>query len=182
MRRRLSTIFTGKKGFDQKLDIVNEGEAMSTTDKIAVKFKNALEWLSVIFLFNQVVVVVYVVFGRFILSRTPVWGEEIALLFMVWLSMFSAVIAEMDSAHIGITLIEKVLSDRAIKTRNLIFQLMNAIFCLVLTIGGFSLVFKLKQAIMPGSKLPAWLLYLCVPISSIFLFLVILKKIVRKEA
>lgn len=151
-------------------------------DSITVKFKNILEWLSIIFLFIQIVVVVYVVFGRFVLNRTPVWGEEIALLSMVWLSLFSVVIAEMNSAHINISLIDKILSDRAIRIRNLTFHLMNAIFSVVLTIEGFKLVFKIRHAVMPGSKLPVWFLYLSVPVSSIFLLLAILKKIAKKEA
>lgn len=151
-------------------------------DRITIKLKSILEWLSIIFLFIQIVVVVYVVFGRFVLNRTPVWGEEIALLSMIWLSLFSVTIAEMDSAHINISLIDKILSDRVIKIRNLIFHLMNTVFSLVLTVEGFTLTFKLRHAVMPGSKLPVWLLYLSVPVSSIFLLLVILKKIAKKEA
>ncbi|HWR10698.1 MAG TPA: TRAP transporter small permease [Rectinemataceae bacterium] len=151
-------------------------------ERIIKNFKGVLEWIGVFFLLTQVVVVVYVVFGRFVLNKTPVWGEEIALLSMIWLSLFSAVIAEIDSAHINISLIDKVLSDRAIKIRDLVFHLMNIAFSLVLTIEGLKLVIKLRHAVMPGSRLPLWILYISVPASSAFLLLAILKKIIKKEA
>ncbi len=151
-------------------------------ERIIKNFKGVLEWICVFFLFTQVIVVVYVVFGRFVLHKTPVWGEEIALLSMIWLSLFSAVIAEIDSAHINISLIDKVLSNRAIKIRDMIFHLLNIAFSLMLTIEGFKLVFKLRHAVMPGSRLPLWILYLSVPVSSVFLLLAIIKKIIKKEA
>jgi len=150
--------------------------------KNILDFKKILEWIGVFFLLTQVIVVVYVVFGRFVLNKAPVWGEEIALLSMIWLSLFSAVIAEIDSAHINISLIDKVLSYRAIEIRDLVFHLMNTAFSLVLVIEGFKLVFKLRHAVMPGSGLPLWILYLSVPASSAFLLFAIIKKIIKKEA
>lgn len=151
-------------------------------DRIVAKFESILDWTCILLLFIQVSVVVYVVFGRFVLSKTPVWGEEIALLAMVWLSLFSVAIGEMDSSHINISLIEKILPKKIIKIRDLIFHIMNLFFSSFLIIEGFKLSYKIRHAVMPGSKLPLWILYLSVPISSIFLFLVIVKKVIKKES
>lgn len=152
------------------------------TNKYALKVAGILEWSCIFFLFVQVVVVVMVVFGRFVLGKTPVWGEEIALLAMIWLSLFSADLGEINSAHINIALIDKVLPKLAKKIRDIFFHILNAGFSLILTYEGFSLMLKVRHAVMPGSKLPLWLLYLSVPLSSAFLFLSIIKKLIKGEA
>ncbi len=151
-------------------------------DKYSLRIAGILEWLCIFFLLVQVVVVVIVVFGRFVLNKTPVWGEEIALLAMIWLSLFSADLGEINSAHINISLIDKVLPKYAKKIRNVFFHILNAGFSFILTWEGFSLMMKIRHAVMPGSKLPLWLLYLSVPLSSAFLFLSIIKKLVKGEA
>jgi TRAP-type C4-dicarboxylate transport system permease small subunit len=40
----------------------------------------------------QIIVITIVVFGRFVLNKSPAWGEGISLLCMVWFSMLSIAI------------------------------------------------------------------------------------------
>jgi TRAP-type C4-dicarboxylate transport system permease small subunit len=121
-----------------------------------------------------------VVFGRFVLNKTPQWGEEVALLNMVWLSMVSAVLAEMDDNHIRMNIIDRLLNKKLIRIRELVFNAINAAFSLVLIVEGFRLAFLTRKSIMPGSRLPVPILYLSVPFASIFLLIVILNKFVKK--
>lgn len=140
-----------------------------------------LEWSCITFLLIQVFIIVFVVFGRFILSATPKWGEEVALLNMVWLAMFSVVIAEIDNQNIKVNLIDKLFSTNGKRIRNFVFNVFNACFSLFLVISGFKLAILTKKSIMPGSGLPMPILYLSIPIASAFLFFVIIKKIVSRE-
>ncbi len=59
--------------------------------------------LSALFLTGMVAVVCLVVFSRYVLNDTPRWGEEVALLAMVWFSLLSAVPAIWDNRHIRVT-------------------------------------------------------------------------------
>jgi TRAP-type C4-dicarboxylate transport system permease small subunit len=139
-----------------------------------------LESSCILFLFLQVTIVIIVVFGRFVLNKTPQWGEEVALLNMVWLSMVSAVLAEMDDDHIRMNIIDRLLSKKLIRIRELVFNVINAAFSLFLIVEGFKLAFLTRKSIMPGSRLPVPILYLSVPFASIFLLIVILNKFGEK--
>lgn len=140
-----------------------------------------IKWSCITFLLIQVFIIVFVVFGRFILNITPRWGEEVALLSMVWLATFSEIIAEIDNQNIKINLFDKLLSTNGKRIRNFVFNVFNACFALFLVINGFKMAILTNKSIMPGSRLPMPILYLSVPIASIFLFFVIIKKIVSRE-
>lgn len=152
----------------------------SQVERVVARVSRFLEWSCILFLFVQVVIVVYVVFGRFILNRTPRWGEEVALIAMVWLSMFSAVLAEIQDQHISIDLVDILLPPLVKRIRTVAFNILNACFSLFLVVEGVKLAHLTRQSIMPGSRLPMPALYLSVPAASVFLTLVLAKKIVSK--
>lgn len=65
-------------------------------------------WVARVFLLTAVVglvtivaAVAYQVFGRYVLNDTPTWAESLALLLILWVTMFGAAIAVRDAGHIG---------------------------------------------------------------------------------
>jgi TRAP-type C4-dicarboxylate transport system permease small subunit len=56
---------------------------------------------AVVGLLTIVLAVAYQVFGRYILNDTPTWAESLALLLILWVTMFGAAIAVRDAGHIG---------------------------------------------------------------------------------
>ncbi len=56
---------------------------------------------AVVGLITIVLAVAYQVFGRYILNDTPTWAESLALLLILWVTMFGAAIAVRDAGHIG---------------------------------------------------------------------------------
>ena len=133
-------------------------------DKFFKTLYKAVEWLCVIAMLMQVVIVVYVVAGRFILNKTPRWGEEIALVFMVWLSLLSASLAVKNDLHIRVTLADRLFGERGCKIRDTVFALMCLAFSVFLFVGGYQLTRNFSRTILPGSGLSsAWLnLSICV--------------------
>lgn len=69
------------------------------------------------------VVMWIIVFGRYFLSWTPVWGEEIILLSMAWLSALSGAEALRNDQHIKITLIDRFVSPRFIAVQQVIYDI-----------------------------------------------------------
>ena len=133
-----------------------------------------------VFMMVQVVIVVYVVFGRFVLNNTPKWGEEIALLAMVYLSLFSAALAMEDDGHIRMTFVDKFFGKRGLWIRNTLFYILNVSFCIFLVIEGFNLLNLTKSSILPGSRLPVPVLYISVPVSSIGYIFILTKKFIEE--
>lgn len=77
-----------------------------------------------ILLLGMVVVVSYAVFGRFVLSNTPTWAEELAIFCMVWLSFISSAIAVRDGKHIRMTIISYFLPEKVTTVMHVFSYLM----------------------------------------------------------
>ncbi|MFA7539814.1 MAG: TRAP transporter small permease, partial [Sphaerochaetaceae bacterium] len=128
----------------------------------------------------QVVTVAYVVFGRFVLNKTPKWGEEIALLAMVWLSLFSATLAIEDDSHIRISIFDKLFGSKGLIIRDSVFLVMDLTFCIFLIFEGTKLLFLTKTSVMPGSGLPVPIIYLAVPLASLAYSVALVSKFIEK--
>jgi len=59
-------------------------------------------YLAVAGLFAIVIVVSYQVFGRYVLNDTPTWAESLALVLVLYVTMFGAAVGVRDAGHIGL--------------------------------------------------------------------------------
>ena len=98
----------------------------------------------------QIIVISIVVFGRFILNRSPAWGEEPSLFCMVWFSMLSISIGIRNKNHIRITLLEKILSPSAKRIVDLINDLMIVLFAIFIIYYGWNVVLLNMRRVSPA--------------------------------
>ena len=70
-----------------------------------------VEYLSMSLLVLMTIVVAWVVFSRYVLGNRPAWGEEGALLCMVWFGFISMAIGVRDNLHISIDVFDRILPD-----------------------------------------------------------------------
>ena len=57
--------------------------------KIDYYFNKLVEYLGMMLLLIMTVIVSWVVFSRFVLNKTPAWGEEVHFMYgMVWFLMY----------------------------------------------------------------------------------------------
>ena len=164
--RERDGLFGAHKNMKNKDINASESHNMST-------LYNIVRVIAVIFLVIQIVVVSYVVFGRFVLNKTPRWGEEFSLLCMVWFCLLSASMAEYNRAHIGVKLNKFFLPPRGIHLIEIINHLIKIGIALFMIVAGFQLVKTTWGGILPGLGISTAWLYLSVPVSGIF-FLAIL--------
>jgi TRAP-type C4-dicarboxylate transport system permease small subunit len=45
------------------------------------------------------------VFGRYIMNDTPTWAEALALVLVIWVTMFGAAVGVRDAGHIGMEIV-----------------------------------------------------------------------------
>lgn len=133
--------------------------------------------IAVIFLIVQICVVSYVVFGRFVLNKTPRWGEEFALLCMVWFSLLSAVMAEHNRAHIGVKLNKFFIPPAGLRIIEFANHLIKIIIALFMIIAGIQLAQTTRGGIMPGMNISSAWLYLSIPVSGGFLLFTLILRI-----
>ncbi len=154
-----------------------KNRVMNTPKNTSIsKVYDVVRIIAVIFLVIQIIVVSYVVFGRFVLNKTPRWGEEFALLCMVWFCLLSASMAEHNRAHIGVKLNKFFLPPKGIYIIEIMNYLIKIGIALFMIVAGFQLVSTTKGGILPGLDISSAWLYLSVPISGIFfLFTLVLR-------
>ena len=113
----------------------------------------------------MVLVVCFTVFTRYFLSYTPSWGEETALLCMVWFGFLSMALGVRDDLHLSITILDRVtpkFMEKAVALFKYICTFSYGFFMLRL---GYRMVQVGRMNDMPGLGLSSGWLYAAVPIA-----------------
>lgn len=126
----------------------------------------------------QVVLVCYIVFARFVLNNSPAWGEELALLFMVWFCLLSPPEALRDDRHLCISVLQERLPGPVMKAVDLLNHALIAAFAAFMIIEGSKLTLLTSRNTLPGLGLPASILYASVPVSGVVLIIAAIERIV----
>ncbi|WP_370680568.1 TRAP transporter small permease [Comamonas sp. GB3 AK4-5] len=59
-------------------------------------------WLGVVGLMGLIAAVSWQVFGRYVLNNTPTWAESLALLMVLYVTMFGVAVGVRNAGHIGL--------------------------------------------------------------------------------
>lgn len=132
-----------------------------------------------IFFIGMVVVISYVVFGRYILSKTPSWGEELALLCMVYMSMISAALAIRNDTHIRMTLIDFILPKKVVEFAKCFAQVGIFIFSWFMIIYGWNFAILMGKSQMTGLRIKSMYLYMAIPIAGVALCLMEMERLIH---
>lgn len=139
-----------------------------------------VELVSALCLAGQVVVISYAVFGRFVLNSTPSWAEEISRILMVWMSLLCAALAVKDDTHVRMTICDRLFGKTGLKIRNVIFDLINIFFCGTLFWKGITLIQQTTRTKLPGSGLPASVLYASICVGGLAMALMLVYRLGRE--
>ncbi|UQZ89901.1 TRAP transporter small permease [Deltaproteobacteria bacterium Smac51] len=123
-------------------------------------------------------VVCYTVFTRYVLNYTPSWGEELALLSMVWFGFLSIALGVRDDGHIGVTILDSKLSAKIIYVLDFFKWLCVFAFGLFMLIEGITLTKIGLRNNYPGLGISSAWLYIIVPISGGAMLVYCVEKVV----
>ena len=146
-----------------------------------------VEYLSMSLLVLMTIVVAWVVFSRYVLGNTPAWGEEGALLCMVWFGFISMAIGVRDNLHISIDVFERILPDSFKNATDWIKRALVLAFAIFMVFEGFNMSEVALANDMPGLGIPSAFLYAAVPCSGVAIIYYVFGDIIsrltkRKEA
>ncbi|MDW7675238.1 MAG: TRAP transporter small permease [Bacillota bacterium] len=145
--------------------------------KIFDKIYDLILSICKVMLLFQVIIVSYVVYGRYILNNTPAWGESAVLLLMVWASLMSAALAVRDDTHIRMSIIDLVLPEKALKVLEWFNYLLVLGFAIFMIWAGYELVQLSSMSIMPGLKIKSSYLFGAVPVAGICILLMLIGRV-----
>ena len=123
------------------------------------------EAFAVLCLIATLLIVLWQVFSRELLSNSPSWSEESARILLVWIGFLGAAIGFREGAHIAVTIVVdrfpatlRSVVDRAV-------QVLQLGFGLFLIIQGSQFVIDARTATLAGTGLPRSVLYLMMPVA-----------------
>ncbi|MCM3716076.1 TRAP transporter small permease [Alkalihalobacillus oceani] len=146
---------------------------METLSRYATLF---IEYFSKVLLVLLVMIVSWIVFGRYVLSATPAWGEELAKILMVWIALTSASMAIRTDTHLRLSIIDFILPKKYMNMVHWVVLIMMSVFSIFFIIAGFQLVQLTSTNTLPGLRISSSWLYLAVPISGLAMLLQIIDK------
>ena len=127
----------------------------------------------------QIVVVSYVVFGRFVLNRTPAWGEALSKFCMVWFTFLSIAFAVKSDSHIRLAALDLIFPLRIRRILYVVSALLVAAVAVFFVVQGLNLMELTWTSRMPGLRIPRAWLYLSVPLAGLMILITLLGKLVR---
>jgi len=142
-------------------------EGMNPVTRFFELFHRFIVSLAKVLLVAMAVVISVNVFMRYVLNSGLRWSEEIALVLVVWFTFISMAMGVKNHLHIHLNLLPSNLPPRIDK---LLLKLENLLMLgcgVVFLIYGSILTKFTMQSILPGTGLPAGIMYIVMPIASI---------------
>src|SRR5262245_64798546 len=68
------------------------------------------------------------VFGRYVLNDTPTWAEALALVLVIWVTMFGAAVGVRDAGHIGMESLLVLVSEPVRNKLEIIIHVLSGVF------------------------------------------------------
>ena len=68
------------------------------------------------------------VFGRYVMNDTPTWAEALALVLVIWVTMFGAAVGVRDAGHIGMESLLVLVNERVRLKLELVIHALVACF------------------------------------------------------
>ena len=128
----------------------------------------ALKWLCVALFAALVLVVVWQVFTRQVLSAPSTWSEELAKYLFIWLGLFGAALVFGERGHIAVDALVRKLPERWQRANAVLGQVVILAFAaLVLVYGGWQVSALAWNQGMAGLPLNVGWLYLALPLSGV---------------
>ena len=117
----------------------------------------------------------YVVFMRYVMSRTPRWGEQSILLCMIYMALISASLAIRTDKHLRVVMIEHVfpknIRKKAMKVLHAFSQVMIFLFSLFMIVYGYTCAKLLARTTLSGIPISSAYMYAAVPIAGLCMLL-----------
>ena len=138
------------------------------------KFSDLLEKILKFFLIvitgAMIIIIVYQVFGRYVINQAPSWTEEIARFCLVWLSFLGAALIVKYKTSIRVTfLVNNYLAEKTQERLDVFSNCIIILFSLFMVIVGTMHVLNTHMYFSEALHIPIWTLNSTVPISGIFM-------------
>ena len=142
----------------------------SLLSRLSVKASMLVRWFAGVGLILMTLIIAWQVFARYVLNASPAWGEQAALLLMIWYVMFAAAAGVREGFHIRITVFADSLPERPKRVINLVAHAIVGLFGLAMAWWGVELVRETWQHVIPTLGLSRGIAYIPIAASGVLIF------------
>lgn len=141
-----------------------------------------VKYACVIILAALVAVVFSIFFGRYVLSRSPIWGEPFSLLCLVWMSLLGSALVVRRNEHLRVTMFDDRLGKKGVFLTEILSTFCIVVFSIFMIYYGSLLTQKGARNNMAGVNVPYSVMYVSMPVTGVLnLFAVIGEWLERSE-
>lgn len=131
----------------------------------------AINWFLAVLMAGMVVIIAAQVWYRFILNDPLSWSEEAGRYLFVWISFVGAAAGVRYQVHLGIDLMDKILSPGAYRVVVVVVNLIMQIFLLVIIYWGFKILGIIRFQESPSMHISMRYPYMAVPVGGILMLI-----------
>jgi TRAP-type C4-dicarboxylate transport system permease small subunit len=137
--------------------------------RLSEKASTMVRWFAGIGLILMTLIIAWQVFARYVLNASPTWGEQAALLLMIWYVMLAAAAGVREGFHIRITVFADKLPAKPRRIVHLLTHTVVGLFGLAMVWWGIELVHEVWQHVIPTLGLSRGFAYLPIPIAGVLI-------------
>lgn len=130
-----------------------------------------INWFLALLMAAMVVIISAQVWYRFILNDPLSWSEEAGRYLFVWISFMGAAAGVRYQVHLGIDLMDKLLSPGAYRWVVVLVNLIIQVFLLMIIYWGFNILGIIQFQESPSMHISMRYPYMAVPVGGIFMLI-----------
>ncbi|MCB2145137.1 MAG: TRAP transporter small permease [Deltaproteobacteria bacterium] len=130
-----------------------------------------INWFLALLMAGMVVIISAQVWYRFILNDPLSWSEEAGRYLFVWISFMGAAAGVRYQVHLGIDLMDKLLSPGVYRWVVVLVNLIIQVFLLMIIYWGFNILGIIQFQESPSMHISMRYPYMAVPVGGIFMLI-----------
>ncbi|MBE0582411.1 MAG: TRAP transporter small permease [Desulfofustis sp.] len=134
-------------------------------------FDRCINWFLALLMAAMVVIIAAQVWYRFILNDPLSWSEEAGRYLFVWISFVGAAAGVRYQVHLGIDLMDKLLSPGAYRIAVVVVNLVIQVFLLIIIYWGFKILGIIQFQQSPSMNISMRYPYMAVPVGCILMLI-----------
>lgn len=132
-------------------------------------FNRLINFICVMLLTVQTIVILIMVFGRYLFNYVPGWVEQFALFCMVWFAMFSIALGVRDDSHVKVEVIDKFVSPGALIWVRLFANLCTIFFGIIMVRYGLGITALTWSTRLSAFRVPVGFQYFSTVAGGVFM-------------
>jgi TRAP-type C4-dicarboxylate transport system permease small subunit len=146
--------------------------------RICAPLARYLLMAAVVGLMTIIACVALQVFGRYVLNDTPTWAEALALVLVIWVTMFGAAVGVRDAGHIGMESLLVLVPEHVRLKLEIVIHALVAVFGALMAYNGAFLAESVMGYKIPTLGIPEGLNHVPVAIAGALIVLFSIEHIV----